>query len=146
MSFTKSPSTQDFTLLCIFLHYLTAKHSNAQHGEIIYYFTFAFFPFLVALQAYRPPISFYKAGTTGKPKRTSYALFYLCIYFCIYLLFPLLTPVMRAAIPSGCELHNNRVFCLKWKERNGKGNNSPYFKAHHFHHLYFVKTNIWNWK
>ncbi len=50
-------------------------------NNILFHFYFSGFP-----HAYRPPISFYKAGTTGKLRRTHCALIYLCIYFDIYLL------------------------------------------------------------
>lgn len=50
-------------------------------NNILFHFYFSGFP-----HAYRPPISFYKAGTTGKLRRMHCALIYLCIYFDIYLL------------------------------------------------------------
>lgn len=59
------------------------RHRNVQYGEknVLFHFYFSGFP-----HAYRPPISFYKAGTTGKLRRMHCTLIYLCICFDIYLL------------------------------------------------------------
>lgn len=82
-------------------------------NNVSFHFYFSGFP-----HAYRPLISFYKAGTTGKLRRTHCTLIYLCICFDIYLLLSSLAEAWLLGLNVSRITTNGFFCCLKKILRN----------------------------